>query len=40
MRSKVLKSLDFSAFINGTDAMKTEQTTGTDHRRKDVLHSE
>lgn len=27
MRSKVLKSLDFSAFINGTDAMKTEQTT-------------
>ena len=27
MRSKVLKPLDFSAFINGTDAMKTEQTT-------------
>lgn len=27
MRSKVLKPLDFSAFIHGTDAMKTEQTT-------------
>ena len=27
MRSKVLKPLDFSAFINGTDAMKTEQIT-------------
>lgn len=27
MRSKVLKPLDFSAFINGTDAMKMEQTT-------------
>ena len=27
MRSKVLKPLDFSVFINGTDAMKTEQTT-------------
>ena len=27
MRSKPLKPLDFSAFIHGTDAMKTEQTT-------------
>lgn len=27
MRSKPLKPLDFSAFVNGTDAMKTEQTT-------------
>ena len=27
MRSKPLKPFDFSAFIHGTDAMKTEQTT-------------
>lgn len=27
MRSKPLKPLDFSAFIHGTDAMKTEQIT-------------